>query len=67
MTGAPALKDVGAVCPVLVAADPAAQDVDELVVVCASKMCRPNHNLPVSIPIARFRRPLAHSGEYTGP
>ena len=46
---------------------PAAQDVDILVVVRAGKICRTNHDLPVSILVARLGRRFTHSGQYTHP
>jgi hypothetical protein len=64
---APAEVDVRTIGPVLVTADPAPQDVDVLVVVRAWKMSRTNHDLPVSVLVTRFGRPLARSAQYTHP
>jgi hypothetical protein len=62
---APAEVDVGTVGSILVATDPAPQNVNVLVVVRARKMRRTNYDLPVSVPVAWFGRPLTHNGEYT--
>ncbi len=55
---------IGPVGPVLVAAVPAAQDVDVLVVIRSREMRGTNHNLPVAVGVARFSRPFAHSWQY---
>jgi hypothetical protein len=65
MTGALALEDIGAVCPVLVATLPAPQHVNVLVMVRAGKVRRPDNYLPVSVPVARLGRPFTHSAQYT--
>jgi hypothetical protein len=65
MVGALAEVDVGSVCSVFVDASFTSQDVDVLIMVRTSKMRRPNHDLPVSIPMPRFGRPLGHSARYT--
>jgi hypothetical protein len=57
---APALEDVGPVGPVLLAAVPAAQGVDVLVVVRAGKMRGANHDLTVAVGVAWFGGPFAH-------
>ena len=62
-----ALEDVGAVGPVLVAAVPAAQDIDVLVVVRARKVSGANHYLPVAVGVAWLGGPFAHSEEYIRP
>jgi hypothetical protein len=59
------LEDVGAVGPVLVAADPAAQDVDVLILVRAGKARGANHNLSISVPVACSARPFTHRGQFT--
>jgi hypothetical protein len=65
MTGALALEDIGAVCPVLVATPPAPQNVDVLVMVRAGKVGSTDNDLPVSVPVAWLGRPLTHSAQYT--
>jgi hypothetical protein len=60
-----ALKDVRTVGPVFMATVSAAQHVDVLVVVCASKVGSTDNDLPVSVPVARLGRPLTHSAQYT--
>jgi hypothetical protein len=59
------LEDVGAVGPLLVAADPAAQDVDVLIVVRAGKRRGANHNLSIPVPVACSARPFTHRGQFT--
>jgi hypothetical protein len=61
MTGALALEDIGAVCPVLMAALPAPQHVDVLVMVRAGEVGSTDNDLPVSIPVAWLCRPLTHT------
>jgi hypothetical protein len=67
MTGALALEDIGAVCPVLVATPPAPQHVNVLVMVCAGKVGSTDNYLPVSVSVAWLGRPLTHSGQYINP
>jgi hypothetical protein len=62
MTGALALEDIGAVCPVLMAALPAPQHVDVLVMIRASEVGRTDNDLPVSVPVALLGRPFAQGG-----
>jgi hypothetical protein len=62
--GALALKDVGAVCPVLLTAVSATQDINVLVVVRADKVRGASHDLLVSVGVARFGRPFAHDAQY---
>ena len=59
-----ALEDVGAIRPVLVAAPHAPQHADVLVMVRAGEVGSPDHDLPVSVPVARLGRPLTHGGQY---
>lgn len=65
MTGALALEDIGAVCPVLVATPPAPQHVNVLVMVRAGEVRSPDNYLPVSVSVAWLGRPLTHSAQYT--
>jgi hypothetical protein len=65
MTGALALEDIGTVRPVLMAALPAPQHVDVLVMVRAGEVGSTDNDLPVSIPVAWLSRALTHSAQYT--
>jgi hypothetical protein len=65
MTRAPALEDIGAVCPILVATPPAPQHVDVLVMVRAGKVGSPDDDLPVSVPVAWLGRALTHTAQYS--
>jgi hypothetical protein len=65
MTGALALKDVGAVCPVLMAALSAPQHVNVLIMVRAGEVGRTDNDLPVSVPVAWLGRALTHGAQYT--
>jgi len=65
MTGALALEDIGAVCPVLVAAVSAPQHLNVLVMVRAGKVGSTDNDLSVSVPVARLGRPFTHSTQYT--
>jgi hypothetical protein len=67
MTGALALEDIGAVCPVRLAALPAPQHVDVLVVVRAGMRREANHNLSVPVPVACFVDPLPIAGSLSTP
>lgn len=64
MVGALAEVDVRTVGAILVAASLAAQDVDILVVVRAREAGRSDDDLPVPVPVARFRRPFAHKRQH---
>jgi hypothetical protein len=63
--GALALKDVGAVCPVLLAAVSAPQHVNVLVMVCAGEVRTPDSDLSVPGPVACFGRPFTYRGQFT--
>ena len=63
--GTTTLKYIGAVCPVLLAALPAPQHVNVLVMVRASEVRSMDNDLPVSVPVAWLGRPLTHSAQYT--
>jgi hypothetical protein len=67
MTGALALEDIGAVCPVRLAALPAPQHVDVLVVVRAGMRREANHNLSVPVPVACFVDLLPIAGNLLPP